>query len=454
MTAPTPRQIHEPYGLSPSFERAVSWLACSRPRFWGTVAHSIEPDLLDQAACKLALKAAGAIAKELGRGPESTVLVLQRIRRWVTEGKCTLEQCQDVGAMFDDAEDEGATLMEESTTNELVPILRRRIQREAIRLGIKVSQEDKPLAPVLDLFSRAHRLGVQDVSLGTKFGLGSMAELTGPPEDRLPTGISDLDGCLDGGMERGQMGVVGGYAGGGKSMFLAQVAAETIWSGRSVAYATLELPVKVQNDRIAANLFGIPVNDIRGTAKTEVERRFTSLDGLLGPLYLRHFTAQATTVDDIREWVTGTEAFMTSPIDLVIVDYADKMTARSTKKKEDKGEYSGMRDVFEGLRIFAEETRKWMWTATQLKRKDDKRKKRRADGDDVADSIHKTRVTDILITLNPDEDQTEIAYFVSKNRTGRSQIGAGPLPVDWTHGRIALMPSNRPEHVRQKEVPF
>jgi hypothetical protein len=437
--------VVEPYGLAPAFERAVVWLCCCRPRFWGRVGHQVDPAHLETTSAKLAVKAAQAIAKDQeGKGSASTTLVIQRLRRWMTEGKVSKEQLDAVCDMFDLAEDECAEDLEEAVITEIVPLLRRRMAQNALRLGMGAFTNDTSIAPVIDLFSKAERLGIQNASPGTKFGADTIDKLKALDKiERLKTGIPLLDHALDGGMMRGQLGVVGAPFGGGKSLFLTQVAVTAIWGGKTVAYATLELSEDQQQARLMANLVDLPINDLSGKRSEEAKRIYEIHAHHLGDIYFRHFAAQVTTVEDLREWVTIIEANGGKAVDVILVDYADKMVSANTKEKDTSG-YLGMRDVYEGLRVWVEARNGWCWTATQLKRKESKSKKARSDGDDVADSIHKSRVTDILITLNPDEEVSEIAYWIAKNRTGRSLFGTPPIPVNFACGRIAAQPE-RPE---------
>ena len=57
--------------------------------------------------------------------------------------------------------------------------------------------------------------------------------------------------------------------------------------------------------------------------------------------------------------------------------------------------------------------------------------------DDLSDSQHKARVTDLLVSLNRREEQGEVQleWLVAKFRDGRAGGRVGPLPQDWAYGR-------------------
>ena len=94
--------------------------------------------------------------------------------------------------------------------------------------------------------------------------------------------------------------------------------------------------------------------------------------------------------------------------------------------------------MFETLRIFANDTKKFCWTASQATRKKDRHK--RLDLNDTADSMHKVRVADLGVTLNykEDSDPPMMTLFCAKHRTGKSRFEVGPLPVGYEFGQLVV----------------
>ena len=119
------------------------------------------------------------------------------------------------------------------------------------------------------------------------------------------------------------------------------------------------------------------------------------------------------------------------PIDVLLVDYADRMGAG-----DEKGDYHAMKVVYEGLRNLIDEKGIFGWTASQATRNSKDRK--RHDLNHMADSMHKGRIADLVITLNlVGEEADELEYYVAKHRTGRSRVSVGPMRHDWEHGMMA-----------------
>ena len=429
----------DPYGLAPGFEAQLVLLVCSSPRFFGVLGHALDPECLGTAPAKLAVRGAQAIARDLGHGPSSPLHVLQRLRRWVGEGQVTLEAVHAVSDLIDDAED-GAQLGEEAVIAEVRPILQKRIRAEAVRAGIADMARAGDLRRLVEAETKAASLGLVDTSAGIEMGDESFAEIEALRSlERLATGVPELDAELEGGLQRAGLGVVIGGSGDGKSVFMTHVSANTLRNGGFVACATLELPPALQLARVKSAVTGIPTNaliqDPAASAAAKKQLATMAQRGWLGRYVVQEFTPHMATVEDVKAWVATVEERAGKAVDLLVVDYADKMVGpRSTQTKE-SSEYTTGRVVFEALRIYAAQRKLFCWTGSQASRRKDKKKL--LDLDDVADSMHKVRVADLVITLNNDEDG--MRFKVGKHRTGKGKMVVGPMPTDFGSGRITMV---------------
>lgn len=430
----------EGYNLDPKFERVVVTLACTSASFFKRVGGDLRPDGFADEVCELAIRAALSVAKETGRGPQSSVVVLQRLRRWMGEGRVTLEQIRGVGAMFDEVEDAG--LPEEDTVvAELAPVLRHLYEKEAARAAVETYSKRGDWDQVVNLVDRARNVGITDRSPGVSLGAAAFDEIVKMQNlNYLPTGILELDAFLDGGLCRGKLGMVIAEPGGGKSMFLDQVTAHAVYLGQNVCVATLELPESEHLARLTASLTCLPTKAVQNGQMGEARRRMLELDARLGKCVVKYFTPGVTAAEDIVRWKCETEQRIGQTVALLTVDYADKLTVPARSKYEN--EYKVMDRVYETLRIHAERTETWCWTASQSKRGDGRRK--RIGLDDVADSMGKVRVADLVVTLNVTEQQEQVSFFVAKNRTGQAVRVIGPLPTDFALGRIAAVSRQEP----------
>lgn len=421
-------------GLDPQFELWTIFYACSSPRFYKRVGHALIPDHFQNRSVQWLCRAARGVYSDTGTPPDSSVIVLQRLRRWHLEGKLKLsevERCLDV---FEDLEDL-AGVSEDSVVDEIAPILKRRLQQKAIKQAVDAYANKEDLNELVGDIERANKLGVSQETRSRKF---SSAELQNVIQktvvDRIGTGVDELDFSIDGGLPRGALGCIVGGAGDGKSMLLYQIAAVGLVQGCHVAVATLENPESIIFARLTSAMTNVPLAKVVGGSTVAI-KRLSHIESQLGVGSVREFTAKATTAGEIFKWVDDLGREENREVDLLVVDYADKLSA-----PKEKDEYNAMRVVYEDLRVGVHERNIWGWTASQAQRKK-KQQFDRTDLDDVADSINKARIVDLMIGLavrDPQEGLTdrEVELFVSKNRLGNSRMSIGPLPTEFEFGRL------------------
>jgi KaiC/GvpD/RAD55 family RecA-like ATPase len=421
----------EPYGFDPAFERTLGVLAATTPRFWGAAGYALDPSALRLPEVKLIVKAARAIAKDTGRGPASAVLLVQRLRRWVGEGSTTVEQVHDVMDLLLEAPTPPPF---KEVVAEVSPILQRRIQQDVVRVAIDEYGKRGDFERVKKMVRASERVGVHDLSEGLRFGLSSFDEMERLKHlERFPLGIPDVDAILNGGLPRGTCTVFVAKSGGGKSMMLSHVASTNLRKGLFCVYATLELSEVEIIARVTANITGVDIDKIKDGHTKEAKRRVRAAMPQLGTFLVKSFPAKATTVGDIRDWVSQCEESEGYPVDVVVIDYGQKLRSH----QRENSEYEAQGTVYEEFRLWMEQTGKVGFTGSQAKRKAGKDAGRILDVDDIAESMKQVHVADLVITLNRDEDQ--ITYGGPKWRLGESEWSVGPIPHDWARGRMVVI---------------
>lgn len=421
----------EPYKLDVDFEEAVVLAMLRYPRFFGTIGHAVDPEALTKPIHRLLVKVIRSIVKEVGHAPSDAVVV-QRVRRHLEDGTVTFEELEEVVDFFLDAPSDLPPYTE--LLNELSPVIKRRLESAVVRTAMEEFARKGSFDQTEKLIHQAKSVGKVDQRSGLRLDKGAFDRITKLAKmDRLPIGLDELDFGLDGGMPRGCLGIYAAGTGCGKSMFLSSVSAFSLTMGRSVRVATLELNEETWMARVLANLTGenvtrILAGDIR-TAQARLEKLFPAL----GDLVVRDFPAKLTSMVDITQWDLE-ETADNGKADLLVVDYIDKCRSH---KREDQGEYASQNTVAETLRVHAHEEKIWAWSASQPKSKAGKDKKhKRIETDDLADSMGKARVSDLLVTGTKNNDGDMIEYFVAKNRYGRADFAVGPIPHDWATGRM------------------
>lgn len=430
----------EPYGFTPEFERALVVLLCSRAKFNAMVCKYIDTEALASPLAKMAVQVTQAFVKEHGRGPDKAMIVIQRLRRWVTDGKITHQDVVAVSDYFDEAEDAGLP-SEEDVLAELLPELRRREERDAIEASLDAFKKRGDVAAPMKRVEEVMLIGKVTHERGIVMGPASFDELERLKRiEKLPTGILELDDVLGGGVRRGSASMFLAGATAGKSMALIQVANAAAMAGFHVAYATLELPIADTFARLKANLVNIPVDAIIDEPKTcgaDAALATIMQTYPFGSVVVRKFTPKITTMRTLDAWIKQEELERGVKIDVLVIDYGDKMG--SGDKNAEVGGHVDVGNTYDQMFTWAskEDDPRWVWTASQSTRQKDKAKNKLV-LDDVADAMGKVRHFDTVITLNPRDDYTQMIYGLEKNRRGGHRgAEVGPLPVDFAVARIA-----------------
>lgn len=418
------------YGLAPSFERQVAVLAVTSERFMGLIGHALDANSLESETAKLVIKVCRSIYKETGKGPSSESIVLQRLRRLNAEGKVSAKQYNSVIDLLIESEPVDAS----DVVNELIPVVRRRLHSEVVKAAMEEYGKRGDFSAIQTKLAFAASVGQVDSSLGLRIGHDSFAEIDRIRRiHRMPTGIPELDAVLRGGPPRGTLTMFIAGSGGGKSMMLSHMAARNWAFGMFVTYASLELPDFEVAARVKANLTGVPTEQIAAGEFDEVREKLEEMHPTLGTFIVQHFSPKHTTFADIARWVKKCEDLEGYEVDLVIVDYIDKLRSKNSKDNE----YITQGQQAEEFRVFIEENRKWGATASQAKTKGrDSRK--RLTMDDVRDSSRKVDVADLVIPISKDSSGEMLEYSVDKFRYGAAGDIVGPLAHDWSRGRMVV----------------
>lgn len=423
----------EPYKLAPDFERAVAVLTCSKPTFYGSVAHAFEVERFAIPAVQLLVRAAQAHAKDVGRGPSDVFVVAQRIHRWIGEGKVTVEEA---GAAVDLLSEFEGEPDEASVTAELVPVMRRQMHTDTAMAALDAYRKgDGSFDNVEKLIHKTRTLGVQDRTTGSRLGAASFDRIERLKQgDRLATGILELDMGLTGGLPRGKTGLFCAPSKAGKSQFLISQSSFAIQQGLFVVLATLsDLDEEDQEARLIANLTGYPIDAVTdGTQRIAIEARLQAMLPQLGAFVVKFFPAKLTTFRDVADWIKEAESEEGKKIDLCVVDYIDEL---GVDDKRLVSEYQVQGQAMRDMRLYVRERGIWGWTAAQPKRREVKERTKRIEIDDIADSMKKGRIADLIITCNrPSESEVEI--YVAGNRHGKDKFGVGPMPHQFECARF------------------
>lgn len=246
-----------------------------------------------------------------------------------------------------------------------------------------------------------------------------------------------INNLLSGGLGHGDLGLIAGGPGGGKSWALIALGAQAVKTGHTVIHYTLELSEKYVGRRYDACFTEVPVGDIVDNKDIVKEK----LENLRGGLYIREYPAGQATVNTIHAHLEKCIQQDIQP-DLIIVDYADLLTSKSSKEKRDK-----LDDIYTSLRGLASEMKLPIWTASQVNRSG--AREDIIQGDRMAESYSKMMITDFAMSLSRSAEDKENGtgrWHIMKNRYGADGITYDSI-MDTSIGKIEInmRGNNRPQ---------
>jgi replicative DNA helicase len=256
----------------------------------------------------------------------------------------------------------------------------------------------------------------------------------------IPTPWNDINKLLMGGIGGGDLGLIFGSPGGGKSWMMVAIAGHAVQMGYNVVYYTLELSEVYVGKRFDAFFTNEPVNTIHLHRK-KVENVINQLPGKLVVKEFSMGKASAQTLESHIQKLKDTDQ---SP-DLVIIDYIDLL--RSPKRSNDRKDE--IDDIYMNIKAMARDMNIPIWSVSQVNRsgaQDDI-----IQGDKAAGSYDKIMISDFCMSLSrKKEDKVNGTgrLHVMKNRYGMDGLTYN-AKVDTTTGHIDLDENN--EGVELKE---
>jgi replicative DNA helicase len=245
----------------------------------------------------------------------------------------------------------------------------------------------------------------------------------------VPTPWPEINELIQGGLGNGDLGLIFGNPGGGKSWTLVALGGFAVQMGYNVIHYTLELSEAYTGRRYDAFFTGTPVDQLE-KHKGDVEKSTSELEG---ELIIREFPMGKTTISTIEAHINKVRDLGIEP-DLIIIDYIDLLSTRK-RNVDRKGEID---DIYTSTKGLARELNIPIWSVSQVNRagaKDDV-----IEGDKAAGSYDKMMITDLSISLSrKKEDKVNGTgrLHIMKNRYGMDGL-TFQVEVDTSTGRIKV----------------
>jgi len=239
--------------------------------------------------------------------------------------------------------------------------------------------------------------------------------------------------AIQGGFGPGDLGIVFGNPGGGKSWTMVAIAAHAVSLGYNVNYYTLELGEDYVGKRFDCYFTGYSIDEVN-QHREEVQKY---VDNLKGKLIVKEYPPKGATVNTIKSHIQKCMDMEHKP-DLVVIDYVDYLRAPSKGNKfaERKDEID---DVFIATKGLAKELKIPIITPSQVNRMG--AKDTIIEGDKAAGSYDKMMVADLCISLSRQKEDKVLGtgrIHVMKNRYGQDGMTYN-IKMDTNNGRIEFL---------------
>ena len=269
----------------------------------------------------------------------------------------------------------------------------------------------------------------QDKNIGHEYKKDTESRYREDHRSIVPTPWGPINELIQGGLGNGDLGLIFGNPGGGKSWTLVALGGHAVKMGYNVIHYTLELSEAYTGRRYDAFFTGIPVDQLDKN-KDKVEAISAELPG---ELIIREYAMGKTPISTIESHIKKVIDLGIKP-DLIIIDYIDLL---STKKRnvDRKGEID---DIYTSTKGLARELNIPIWSVSQVNRagaKDDI-----IEGDKAAGSYDKMMITDLSLSLSrKKEDKVNGTgrFHVMKNRYGMDGL-TFQVDVNTTNGHIVI----------------
>ena len=234
----------------------------------------------------------------------------------------------------------------------------------------------------------------------------------------IPMGISGIDNLTDGGLSRGELGVILAPYGVGKTTILTKIANTAYNAGYNVLQIVFEDLPDVIKRKHASCWSGVELNSLSDNKEKIIEVIKEKTNGKENDLVIRKFSSEGVTVNHIKTYIRHLISVGFKP-DMIVLDYID--CVESARRYND--EWSGEGNVMRGFESMLVEYNMVGWTAVQGNRSSIS-----ADvvtGDQMGGSIKKAQIGHFIMSIARTLSQKEgnrATIAILKSRFGKDGV--------------------------------
>ena len=289
--------------------------------------------------------------------------------------------------------------------------------------------QNKDYDGIKKLIDEALKAGAER-DLGHDYTTGIEDRLLKSVRNTITTPWDSINDIMDGGLGKGELGVIVAPAGIGKTWCLQAIAANALKKGLTIVHYTLELNQEYVGLRYDSIISGTPTANIK-FYKDEVQKK---VEAMKGKLLIKYFPTKSASVQTLSAHLKTIELQQIEP-DIVIVDYADILRGVGTEKRHI------LENIYEDLRGLAGEYDLPIWTASQANRSS--LEEEIIDATKVAEAYSKVMIADFVVSVSrkvEDKIANTSRFHVIKNRFGIDGV-TFPASMNTNIGKIQIYES-------------
>ena len=236
----------------------------------------------------------------------------------------------------------------------------------------------------------------------------------------LPSGFVDLDKQLAGGFRPGNLVIIAGRPGMGKTALAVNVALQAANHGSNTLFLSLEMPEQELADRLVSQAGSVCLSDVlAGNMEDEPGERIMCAMAKLQDVPLVIDDQGALSLFDVASKARSTRR--KHGLDLLVIDYLQLMTGDGDNRNQQ------IEQITRGLKALAKELDIPVIVLSQLSRKCEERTNKRPMPSDLRESGAIEQDADVILFVYRDEEyhpnspeKGTAEIIVGKNRQGQS----------------------------------
>jgi predicted ATP-dependent serine protease len=237
-------------------------------------------------------------------------------------------------------------------------------------------------------------------------------------ESRIPCSIDLINKITSGGIPRKTLTLFVAQPAGGKSLAMCSLAADYLRQGLNVLYITLELAEERIAERLDANMFNVPMNEIKGLDRDTYISKIDRLKAKThGRLKIKEYPTGAGSASHFKILIDDLMLKDEFKPDVMLVDYLGITASAKYKTASNVNSYTYQKAVSEELRALAVEYDMLVISALQTNRTG--MNSSDFDLENISDSTGPSMTADLMFGLIRTPELDELNQLILKQLKNR-----------------------------------